>query len=446
VSAPIEPIDVERLLAEPSSYEDTILRIFSKKSIRGSAFKDVGDGVTYFSTASDRKTLAKTIARAVASGEYEPRPVDLWFLEDGAKRRAAHKSTFADHVVGSTLFRLLSHNARCHGLPGVYSYLPGLTNLGAMRAFAEFVRDHRKKMGAKGSPLYVLQSDFEGYGDNLPVGPDAALWGILREITSLGNPNGEISSHTWGLITSLVRPTVRDEDGAPFTRLKGIAMGTPIVPLLGNIAVVPMDKALAAIDGVFYARYNDDFIIAHSDLGALHEADARIDALVDELGVKRKLKKELRTALSAPGRPSTEDPAYGGCDRIHCLGLTVSASGAVALGPRRLSRLVGRIATRIDAMGPAVSPLPLRERARHLVEATNVMLDVTGPFAVAGLAALLEATTDRGVLKDVDYRVARKIVQVATGTPGVRGFRQLSPALLRRDMGLVSLVQVRNMQ
>ena len=75
-------------------------------------------------------------------------------------------------------------------------------------------------------------------------------------------------------------------------------MGTPLVPLLGNLAVVPMDEAITSIDGIFYARYNDDFIIAHSDLAALHEADARIDSLIDELGVKRKLSKELRTALS----------------------------------------------------------------------------------------------------------------------------------------------------
>ena len=95
---------------------------------------------------------------------------------------------------------------------------------------------------------------------------------------------------------------------------------------------------------------------------------------------------------------------------------------------------------------PALRPLPASERARHLVETTNVMLDVTNPFAVAGLAAVLDATTDRGVLKDLDFRIARKIVQVATGLSGVRGFRQLPPAALRRDMGLVSLVHQRNLR
>ena len=48
--------------------------------------------------------------------------------------------------------------------------------------------------------------------------------------------------------------------------------------------------------------------------------------------------------------------------------------------------------------------------------------------------------------KDLDFRIARKIVQVATKRPGVRGFRQLPPAALYQDMGLLSLVHFRNLR
>jgi hypothetical protein len=442
----LEPVDVEARLADPATYEDTILRIFTKRSERGAAFSEAGGGVTYFSAAAERRSLSKAIARSVADGEFRPQPVDLWFLETNGKRRAAHMPAFVDHIVGSALFKLLTQNARCYGLPGVYSYLSGVTNVSAMQTFAAFVRAHRKRAGPKGAPLHVLQSDFARYGDDLPVGPDAALWRILREVASLGSASGEIGSDAWELITSLIRPVVREEDGTEFTRLNGVAMGTPLVPLLGNLAVVPMDRAISSIDGIFYARYNDDFIVAHPDVAALHEADARIDSLLAELGVKRKLSKELRTALGATGRPSTEDPAYLGRDRIDCLGLTVGHAGTLSLGPHRLSRFVGRVARRIDAAGPAMRSSSVSERARGLVATTNVMLDVSSPFAVAGLSALLETTTDRGVLKDLDFRIARKIVQVATGYSGVRGFRQLPPAELYRDMDLVSLVHLRNLR
>ena len=126
--------------------------------------------------------------------------------------------------------------------------------------------------------------------------------------------------------------------------------------------------------------------------------------------------------------------------------MTVSHAGTLSLGPDRLSRFVARVARRLDAAGQALSQSPADERARHLVAATNAMLDVANPFAVAGLSSILDTTTDRGVLKDLDFRIARKIVQVATGRPGVRGFRQLPPAALDRDMGLASLVHLRNLR
>lgn len=441
-----EPVDIEKQLAEPKTYDDAIMRIFAKRRERGLAFSEAGWGVTYFSTATERRALSRAIARSVASGEYRPQPVDLRFREYNGKCRAVHLPAFIDHVVGSALFQLLSHNARCHGLPGVYSYLPGLTNVAAARALAGFVRAHRKRVGVKGPPLFVLQSDFEHYGDDLPVGPGAALWRILREVATLGNPAGELGAEVWDLITSLARPVVRDRDGTEFTRLYGTAMGTPLVPIIGNLAIIPMDAAIVAIDGIFYARYNDDFIVAHPDLAALHEADARIDALLGDLGVKRKPTKEFRTALGGNGLSCAADPTYRGRDRIDCLGLSVSHSGTMTLAPNRLSRFVRRIATRIDAASSALAPLPVSERARHLVLATNVMLDATSPFAVPGLPGLLQTTTDRGVLKDLDFRIARKIVQVATERPGVRGFHVLPPAVLRRDMGLVSLVHLRNLR
>lgn len=438
----LEPVDIDRCLVDPATYESTILRIYAKRNEQGLGFNEVADGVSYFDAATDRKALARAIAGSIADGSYRPQPVDLWFLETGGKRRAAHLAGFVDHVVGSALFKVLSHNARCYGLPGVYSYLPGLTNVGAMRAFAAYIRAHRERVGPRGGPLYVLQSDFEKYGDNLPVGPDAALWTTLREVAALGS--GEISSRAWNVISQLVRPVVREADGTEFTRLNGVAMGTPLVPALGNLAVVPMDRAISELDGVFYAPYNDDFMIAHPDLTVMHEADRRVDALVEELGVKRKLSKEVRTALSGSGRPCAVDRAYSGRDRIDCLGMSVTAAGTVTLGPHRLRRFVARITARIDGCAPTVAEMTVRSRARHLVAATNVMLDVTSPFAIAGLGAVLDTVTDRGSLKDLDYRIARKIAQAATGIAGVRGFRQVPPEVMYRELGLVSLVALRN--
>ena len=113
-----EPVDVERLLADPNTYEDAILRIFEKRRQRGMAYAEAGNGVTFFDTATKRRSLARAIADSIAAGTYRPEPVDLWILETKGKSRAAHMPAFIDHVVGSALYQLLSHNARCYGLPG----------------------------------------------------------------------------------------------------------------------------------------------------------------------------------------------------------------------------------------------------------------------------------------------------------------------------------------
>lgn len=441
-----EPVDIHRHLVEPKTYEQTILRLYEKRRQRGQAFDEAESGVSYFETASKRHTLSRAIAESIAEGTYRTHPVDLWILERKGKRRAAHMPTFTDHVVGSTMYRLLSHNAQCHGLPGVYSYLPGLTNADAMRGLAAFVRDHRARAGRHGPPMHVLQSDFDHYGDDLPVDPDAALWPMLRQIADLGTPNGVLPERIWNLITELARPVVRDPSGGHFTRRHGVPTGTPIVPLLSNLAVLPMDREVLRVPGIFYARYNDDFVLAHPDLSALHEADARIDSMLGRLGVRRKLAKEVRTALNGAGIASVEDSAYLGRNRIDCLGLSVSHSGAITVGPHRLRRFIQRCADRIEGASSALAPLPTTQRAVHLVATVNVMLDVTSPFAIPGLAALIDVTTDRGALKDLDFRIARKITQAATGKPGVRGFRSVPPRMLYDELGLTSLVRTRNLR
>lgn len=442
----VEPVDIAERLGDPEVYEQAILRVFEKRRQRGQMFTEAEPGVTYFATASGRSDLSRAIAGSVSAGRYEPAPVDLWFLESKGKIRAAHRPNFTDHIVGSALYQLLSRNARCYGLPGVYSYLPGLTNTTAMRALAAFIRDHRNRVGRHGRPLYVLQSDFDHYGDGLPVGPDAPLWPILRVVAELGSPNSALLEHVWELICALVRPVVRADDGSLFTRVQGVAMGTPLVPLISNLAVTPMDRAVLGVEGIFYARYNDDFLLAHPDLDALQEADARIDASLVGLGVRRKAAKEVRTALSATGVSAAADRAYRGNNRIDCLGLSVSYNGSLTVGPHRLRRFLSRVAARIDTAAGSLAGLPVSERAQHLVAATNVMLDVCSPFAIPGLSALLDTTTDRGVLKDLDFRIARKIAQAATGLSGVRGFRTLPPEVLRKQLGLTSLVRSRNLR
>jgi hypothetical protein len=441
-----EPVNIEARLNDPSIYEQAILKIFANRTRGGQPAKDASDGVSYYRTAVDRQALAGSIAKTVAAGEFQTSPVEQWFLERHGKIRPAHGSTFVDQVVGSVLFQLLTRNAQAYGMRGVYSYLPGYSNASAALAFSRFLRRQRKRTGPCPSPLYVVKSDFHKFGETLPVGPQASLWNTLRQVADLGNAHGGIGPYPWSLIVSLARPVVRDRDGALFTRTHGVSMGTPLTPLVSNLSVRPMDEFLNSVDGLFYARYNDDFLFAHADLETLKRADAALDPIFAKLGVTRKLEKESRVALSGTGRPSSEDPRYRGSNRIDFLGISIAHDGDLSPAPRTIARFVARICVRIDGLERGFQGLQPEEKACHLVSATNVMLDASSPFAVPGLATLLRITSNRGVLKDIDFRIARKIAQAATGRSGNIGFRRVSPTFLRSQLGLVSLVRLYNLR
>ena len=440
----VEPVDIASSLEDPQTYEQTILRVFEKRRQRGLAFTDAEPGVTYFATATGRRTLSQAIAGSVTAGRYQPEPVDLWFLESKGKTRAAHMPNFTDHVLGAALYQLLSRNARCYGLPGVYSYLPGLTNTTAMRALAEFVRAHRE--GRTGTPMYVAAVRFRALWRRIAGWPGCGVLADPAGGRNLGQPErratrGDLGSGLRSHPTGgprRRRGTVHPGRGRPDGHSAGSADlesgrgadGPGGAGNRGNL-LRPLQRRLRP---------------RPPRPRALHEADRRIDAVLPALGVKRKQAKEIRTALSATGMPSTADPAYRGGNRIDCLGLSVSHAGTVTVGPHRLRRFMARVTDRIDGAATSLAGLPVAERGRHLVAAANVMLDVASPFAIPGLSAILDTTTDRGVLKDLDFRIARKIVQAATGRPGVHGFRLLPPGVLRGQMGLESLVRLRNLR
>ena len=123
-----------------------------------------------------------------------------------------------------------------------------------------------------------------------------------------------------------------------------------------------MDRAILDIDGMFYARYNDDFLFAHPELDAMHEADSRIDSLTAELGVKRKMAKERRTALSGNGRPRSMIRLIGAPTASTTSACRSQNAGTTAVAPSTATlRRPDRHSHRRN--GPALHPLAVEERA-----------------------------------------------------------------------------------
>ncbi|MCR9136239.1 MAG: reverse transcriptase domain-containing protein [Alphaproteobacteria bacterium] len=438
----MKPLNLDAVLADPDFYSDAIQRVFTKKNLHNKAFTEAHKGVSYYGAFLQHRSLAHTLAKTVSRGDYQCSPVELWMLRLRKKTRAAHLPTYTDQIVGSVVSRVISQNARIMGQPGLYSYLPGVSNYTAMQDFATYVRRHRHQVSdPRQRGLFVLQSDFEKYGDNLPVHQEAYIWQRLRDVIDVG---GAISDTSWKLVQTLVRPVVHTNRDSHFSRLFGIPMGVPIVPMVNNLAASPLDELLAKWNDAFYARFNDDFIIAHPDRNIVLEANHQIDGLLEPLGVRRNQTKDILSYFTGSGRHCDEDAEFRPCSRIDFLGLSVSFNGTMASGPKRITRFAREICRRLDRTANALTHMQFDEKTRHLVNVTNRMLTREHPFSAPGLKGILRDTNDRALLKQIDYQIARKLTQVATGLNGTRGFRRLPIRALRQRWGLISLVAERN--
>ena len=64
---------------------------------------------------------------------------------------------------------------------------------------------------------------------------------------------------------------------------KGVPKGSPLSPLLGAIALMPLDKAMGKIKGVFYQRYMDDWCVLTRSKSALRKVIKRTHEVMRDL-------------------------------------------------------------------------------------------------------------------------------------------------------------------
>lgn len=107
---------------------------------------------------------------------------------------------------------------------------------------------------------YVMRSDIKSYYQSIQLN------NLLKIVESyIQHPV---------LLTLLRKALHRTETGGgnfyDFDE-KGIPKGSPLSPLLGAIALIPMDKAIGQIKNVFYARYMDDWVVLTKSKTALRK-------------------------------------------------------------------------------------------------------------------------------------------------------------------------------
>lgn len=232
------------------------------------------DGITIESIDSGGvegvRVFLGELAERVRSGHYRPAPLRRVYIPKpgrSGEQRPLSIPTVADRVVMTAAKLVLEPIFEAGFLPVSFGFRPKRSThdaLEVVRAEANRGRD------------WVLDADV------------ADCFGSLDHEAMLGQVARRISDRR---MLTLIRGWLRVgilEAGVVKTTVSGTPQGSPISPLLANIALHVLDEAWRAEGariGVL-VRYSDDFVILCSSRSRAEEAQRRVEVILSTLGLR----------------------------------------------------------------------------------------------------------------------------------------------------------------
>ena len=285
--------------------------------------KDASDGILQKKTkefAEHLDDFLTELSESLRSGTYEPDPLLSFGIPKGTSGevRTLHIPSIRDRVVERAVVNTITHKADLAMSPCSFAYRTGIGTDDAV--------DHLARLRDAGY-CYVLRTDIEDYFPNLNI-EDALA--VLSPIA--GCPR------TIDLIRLIARP--RRARGERRTRNRGIAQDSCLSPLLANLALTDVDRAMGDA-GYGFARFADDIVICSPHEPDLLEALELLDTLLTPRGLRLNQEKTTMTSFDegfcylgtdfsrsfppvAPrhdikGRPDPDQVVYVGRDgaRVH---------------------------------------------------------------------------------------------------------------------------------
>ena len=277
-------------------------RISSREGLEGGwrmvLAKDASDGILQKKTkefAEHLDDFLTELSESLRSGTYEPDPLLSFAIPKGTSGevRTLHIPSIRDRVVERTVVNTIVHRADLAMSPCSFAYRTGIGTDDAV--------DHLARLRDAGY-RYVLRTDIEDYFPNLNIEDALAALSPIA-----GCPR------TIDLIRLIARP--RRARGERRTRNRGIAQGSCLSPLLANLALTDVDRAMGDA-GYGYARFADDIVICSPHEPDLLEALELLDSLLTPRGLRLNQEKTdmtsfdegfcyLGTDFSRSSRPST---------------------------------------------------------------------------------------------------------------------------------------------
>lgn len=218
------------------------------------------------------------LSQSVRSGLWQPMPFrSITVPKAGGGERTLRVPVLDDRVVLAALGQWLAEAVEPCLHDASHAYRGGRGTATALRAV---------EAALQSGQLWALKADVRDFFDSVdPLGVIGQLkrWGVW--------------AHRLAHVLRLaLRAEVDGPDGR-YCMCRGLAQGSPISPVLANVALDAFDRAVAG-RGVAVVRYADDFLLLSDTRQGLVRA---LDAALKALGTLGLTLNEAKTAWLEPG-------------------------------------------------------------------------------------------------------------------------------------------------
>lgn len=384
-------------------------------------FRPGSDGVTLDDFAADERQALLDLQARLLTGEYRFgafTEYDLVRQGRETPRRIARPG-LPDAIVARALAETLAPALDCHFPAHVHAYRPGRGDFTATAAL-------RHALLAQESP-WVVRVDVAGYLDHVDLPALDALLDTLLPAQSLadGALRDVLRSYLW---SSRWR-----EDAGLLPRERGLPRGGALTPLLGNLALLPLDRALAAASalaeaGIPAVRYADDVVAVAPDA---ETAEAIWNLLQRELAALGLPPSAAKSAIHAPGEPF-EFLSY----RITGQRFDVRPYALNRL-KRRVRRITQRRKWRHLSLRGLETPEGRAEVEKLIRRVNRLLVYGRGRHWVRRFARC----SDDATFRELDAWIADRVRACVTHRWTPRN-RRVLPAEVLEELGLVSLAEL----